>query len=342
VTFPSGSRLASLEKRYGKVFTNQKQLDKTFCVKDNSLLAKYGAGYLVGRFSRIGVFFGEDAVSTGDEIKTVCMSKCADNPICDAVHIYNLRDLEEDAAVAPGTFPDGTDWTCIFVNADLGPAFLTDTGIDAIDGYAYISAVLIKKNKTFRDSSEAVCNIPSGYTTLGPGVSVPSFNLALGCAIGDPNLKDSPLCPVFMTNDFMEHVFPAANCVGEAAVAKAQNRTAYGPAVEACLKCIDGLVRQVPCDIMAANVCTANSEFNYLDKCAAKCPDECRAKLQTSILCTAGSPYTSSDGKGCINKAFDDGRTPDFTCPAYKVIDSSSKSKSGKGSKAYHLLRSQD
>lgn len=236
-----------------------------------------------------------DAFATGGQVAltfeqavSVCVTKCENDPGCDAVYVRETT----VASVVPNT--GKPDYQCLMVNSDLGPgAYLSYYPNGLPCSCTTQAATFIKKAGTALPAFEDVqCNVDS---------STEAMQSAVGCAVGA--VTDPEICGPLLTDDFMEFVRPGIMCV-------AQN--GGGQAVEACFGCIVSSGDAIASDICPVDAVDTTPLFRNPQRCGSVCLGEtCAALLETALLCNSGAAVTfGPDGYsgGLING-------PDFQCP---------------------------
>ena len=246
-----------------------------------------------------------------DEMVSVCVTRCNNNPACKAVEVYDCGCGEDE---------EKTSIACDFFNPDLGPgAYIADNSALLANNLGSNTSLYIKKagNAVFPSFDEVACDI-SAFTVEADikdyyGCFLPCLS---GCEPDNLGCKqqcyvDGQLCVASkdrLTNDFVDYILPAAGCLDNFS----------GPEVTAnvtanCLTCLTERAEG------STGICAANDNASHVrglcrDVCYKVPLDDgtidlslCEPALQAGMLCFNGSPELLG-----VNRK--DNTTP-FACP---------------------------
>ena len=231
---------------------------------------------------------GGQVALTFDQAASVCVTKCAKDPGCDAVSIVE-RTVD---SVEPKT--GKPEFRCLMVNTDLGPgayviAYPEENPVPC--SCSVQSSVFLKLPVKVPNFEEVQCNINR---------STEAFFAGINCSLGA--VTDPAICGPVLTDDFNKFWRPGILCL-------AQNGGAA--AVDACFRC----VKSQNFENGTFDVCPADAtDMTTIlrSKCADACPlDKCETLLESGTLCALGAPMVFEGG---VNHGGEIAG-PDFVCP---------------------------
>ena len=279
-----------------------------------------------------------------EEVQSVCVSRCPNNPDCKAVGVYGPRVGTCDCTSGEEG-ETKTPYSCTFINPDLGPgAYIAQEPEGYRDILEEPGVVYTKKagNPTVVPSYDDVaCNITTSTIvddiTCYYGCLNRNFNTNIAenpefpnscfynCFIvnnGDQSECQSTCiaqCATDdceLTSDFRDYILPATGCLAS-----------FGAEVlDSCLTCLTSSAYSI------ASICTANDEQNFIrGLCHDECYEvpltetnstlditSCEPMIQAAIICYNGANVgfapnsTNVTAGGRVNRY--DSATP-FACP---------------------------
>jgi len=257
-----------------------------------------------------------------EEAERIAVTLCEQNPDCTAVRLLtefppNKKLINQNRA----------QYSILLANPAFGPIRLNKQGNEdaAVMADNYLS-LQVKNEVTFLKKDKPgikileVCDVPIEE----------DLETAIGCVLGFP--IDEATCDRLLTDDFDKYIMPAAECLSNGFTAP-QN-------ISPCLGCINNQGTGGDCDELPFAVCTEGvdklSLFGEGGLCTDQCAEKCNAKVQTAVLCSAGTrrklvpvfsscvetlkgENTSNDlvGYGKLGECFVTGISGlnDYTCP---------------------------
>lgn len=306
------------------------QAEKYFGVLPDEVAASYiriedtggyvnGVPFIFGNSAQVD-YFQNRGVYSLEEVETICMIKCEENPLCSSIEI------------SVGNGPEGRDdlqyHQCRFFNPTLGTIFSTDAASEVFDSTFFYKEGTLPP-LAFEDFA---CDVGAGSVNT---------EALVNCLItqGTPAF-DAVNCPPLLTEDALQYIAPSVFCVAGDAIA---NGADVQTAIYTCLGCTSLAVNQYnsgaldPC-VVSAFVCNDDgaspgaSLFGAPNgSCIEACPSACVEDLKIAGVCTLGAlpevvtitdendvPITIGLNGGCVGNGIP-GLDP-FTCPSADFV----------------------
>ncbi|KAL9187590.1 hypothetical protein ACHAXT_001693 [Thalassiosira profunda] len=246
---------------------------------------------------------------TWEEVQTVCVTKCNDSDVCQAVFLTSIN------AQQPGL---KLGWECMMFDPELGDGAYR---FDEPEGWrgegAPPSVLYTKKSSTAPIPAYEPCQV----TVFDLEADIGCF---LGCA---SNPASCAACD--LSQDFLDYIAPGAGCVLQEAAQALGGVEQGGAFLSGCLNCLTENGSYF--DTGAAETCSvdpSNSVIRGTDECS-QCGDQCyninssttlsaqcEKKVQTALLCSTGSIPSVQKGEGESPDLFSGGNVNHpFVCP---------------------------